>query len=310
MDSLGVRTIALTKSFDQTRAVDNLNIEVERGSIFGLLGPNGAGKTTTIAMLLGLLPPSSGTASVLGYDTITQSDDIRQNTGALLEDHGLYEQLTAKENLDYYGRIWRIPPEGRRVREMQLLDSMDLWDRRDDRVSTWSTGMKRRLGLARSLMHHPEMLFLDEPTAGLDVIAAHQVREDLSNLAETEGITIFLTTHNMVEAERLCDRVAVIKHGRLVTVGSPADLRAASGLKLEIEGTGFDPITISALSGIEDVEAARVDGDRLVIDLSAPIDPTPVVRLLLDSGAHVQSVNKDAASLEEVFITLIEEESS
>jgi len=242
----------------------------------------------------------------LGFDVAEQGHDIRQRTGALLEDDGLYEQLTARENLDFYARIWGVTD--RPLREMALLDAMGLWERRDERVADWSTGMKRRLAIARSLIHYPEVLFLDEPTAGLDVLAAKNVREDLASLSEGEGITIFLTTHNMVEAERLCDQVAVIRSGGLVAVGNPDELRAGSGLRLEIKGSGFTQEAISTLATWQDISGVTAEDHRLVIDLEEPIDATPIVGHLIDSGAHVQGVTTDSASLEDVFITLMDEE--
>src|SRR5512143_3678316 len=224
-----IRIDALARRFGTLCAVDGLSLQVPAGIVFGFLGPNGAGKTTTINLLLGLLEPTSGRAEVLGVDPWTQGEEVRRRTGAVLEHTGVYEQLSAEENLEFYGRAWRIPAEVRRARVRELLSAMDLWERRGEKAGTWSRGMQQRLALARALLHRPSLLFLDEPTAGLDVLAATAVRTDLAALARTSGTTIFLTTHNMAEAERLCSVVAVIRAGRVLTIGSPDDLRARIG---------------------------------------------------------------------------------
>jgi len=222
---IAVHTDHLTRDFGPVRAVDDLCLEVPAGTVFGFLGPNGAGKTTTIQVLLGLLEPSAGRATVLGLDTRTQGQEIRESCGALLEHHGLYEQFTAEENLELQARIWQLSRRERTVRVRELLERLDLWDRRKDRTGTWSRGMKQRLALARTLLHRPRLVFLDEPTAGLDVVSAQTVRDELAELARSEGTTIFLTTHNMTEAERLCSLVAVVREGRLMAVDHPDALR-------------------------------------------------------------------------------------
>ncbi len=218
-------TERLCRNFGEIRAVQDLDLEIPRGSIFGLLGPNGSGKTTTIRLLLGLLEPSSGSARVLGYDIRKGSDRVRQKAGALLEHDGLYERLTAQDNLDFYGRLWRLPELERRTRIEELLRRIGLWDRRREKVSTWSKGMKQKLAVARALLHRPQLVFLDEPTAGLDPLAAVALREELGQLARKEGVTIFLNTHYLAEAEKLCDLVGVIHDGRLVTVGTVREVR-------------------------------------------------------------------------------------
>jgi ABC-2 type transport system ATP-binding protein len=230
MTETAIRVEKLTRDFETVRAVDGLSLEVPSGIIFGFLGPNGAGKTTTINLLLGLLEPTSGRAEVLGFDTRTQADEVRTHIGALLEHHGLYEQLTAEDNLEFYGRVWRLPASERQARIRELLTWMGVWDRRKERVGTWGKGMKQKLALARAILHRPPLIFLDEPTGGLDVMAAVAVRDDLETLVAREGVTFFLTTHNMTEAERLCSQVAVIREGKLVAIGHPDESRArASG---------------------------------------------------------------------------------
>jgi ABC-2 type transport system ATP-binding protein len=201
---LAIQSDGLSRSFGQLRAVDDLRLEVPRGIVFGFLGPNGSGKTTTIRLLLGLLEPSAGQARVLGFDLRTQADEIRARTGALLEHSGLYERLSAEDNLEFYGRVWRLPDDARRKRREELLGNLGLWDRRKEPVGTWSRGMKQKLAIARTLLHRPALIFLDEPTAGLDPIAAAALHKDLTALVVQERVTVFLTTHNLAEAEKLC----------------------------------------------------------------------------------------------------------
>jgi ABC-2 type transport system ATP-binding protein len=228
MTSIAIRTEALTRDFKTTRAVDRLCIEVPRGTVFGFLGPNGSGKTTTIRMLLGTLEPTSGRAQVLGLDVARQSDEIRARCGALLEHCGVYERLSAEDNLELYGRICDMPANERRARIQELLETFGLWRRRRDGAGTFSRGMKQKLAVARALLPRPELVFLDEPTAGLDPLAAAELREELASIVRREGVTVFLTTHNLSEAEKLCSQVAVIRSGTLLAQGSPDELRARS----------------------------------------------------------------------------------
>ena len=308
-DGPAIQLDALTRSFGATRAVDGLSVDVPRGTIFGFLGPNGAGKTTTIHLLLGLLEPTGGQAEVLGFDPWRQGDEVRSRTGAVLEDTGIYEALTAEANLEFFARAWRMPSDQRRDRIRELLSGMGLWDRRREKAGTWSRGMQQRLALARALLHRPALLFLDEPTAGLDVMAATAVRDDLATLAGRDGATIFLTTHNMAEAERLCSVVAVIRAGRLVALGSPSELRARTGPpRLEIFGSGFDEQTIAVLRARPEVAGVqRVDG-HLTLQLGDHAESGPLVSLLVRGGAQIDEVRRGQANLEEVFVTLMEEE--
>jgi ABC-2 type transport system ATP-binding protein len=309
MTRTAIRIENLTRDFETVRAVDNLSLEVPSGIIFGFLGPNGAGKTTTINLLLGLLEPTSGRAEVLGFDTRTQSDEVRTRTGALLEHSGVYEQLSAEDNLEFYGRIWRMPATERQARIKELLTHMGVWERRKERVGTWSKGMKQKLALARAMFHRPPLVFLDEPTAGLDVMAAAAVRDDLEALAAREGVTVFLTTHNMAEAERLCRQVAVIREGGLLALGHPDELRARSGgPRLEIVGRGFSEHALQLLRARPEVVAAEVQNQHLEIDLREETDTAPLVSLMVSEGVAVEEVRRGKASLEEVFLTLMEEE--
>jgi ABC-2 type transport system ATP-binding protein len=309
MKRTAIRLENLTRDFQSVRAVDGLSLEVPAGTIFGFLGPNGAGKTTTIRLLLGLLEPTAGRAEVLGYDTCTQAQEIRGHTGALLEHPGIYEHLSAEDNLEFYGRAWRMPYIERQVRIQELLTHMGLWERRKERAGTWSKGMQQKLALARALFHRPPLVLLDEPTAGLDVPSAAAVRDDLAALAEREGTTVFLTTHNMAEAEKLCSRVAVIRQGRLVAVGHLDELRARSGgPRVEVFGHSFSDDALALLRARPEVAAAVVQNSHLAIDLRQETATAPLVSLLVGAGVQVEEVRRGKASLEDVFLTLMQEE--
>ncbi len=310
MSDLAVMTHNLSRSFGSIVALENLCLSVPRGTIFGFLGPNGAGKTTTIRLLLGLLEPSAGTARVLGYDTVAEADSVRGRCGALLEHPGLYERLSAQDNLEFYGRVYRLSPAERQSRIKELLTHAGLWERRGERVKDWSRGMRQKLALARILLHRPQLIFLDEPTAGLDAVAASTLREDLLAMKQREGVSIFLTTHYLAEAEKLCDRVAVINKGRLVAEGAPGELLAdKSGQLVRVEGAGFEQEglldAVRALPGVR--EAALVESS-LEVRLDNGDSSAPLVSLLVKRGVAVEEVRKVRASLEESFLTLLKEE--
>jgi ABC-2 type transport system ATP-binding protein len=309
MDEMAIRIQSLTRNFDGVRALDGLSLEVPGGIIFGFLGPNGAGKTTTIRLLLGLLEPTSGQAEVLGYDTRTQADQLRPQVGALLEHNGIYEQMSAEDNLEFYGRAFLLPAAERPRRIQELLVEMGLWERRKDLAGTWSRGMKQKLALARAILHRPRLVLLDEPTAGLDVQAAVAVREDLSALVERQGVTIFLTTHNMAEAEKICTQIAVIRQGRLVALGSPDELRAKTGKpQVVISGSGFTENALIRLRQQPEVESVEQQTHQLVLHLRLEPDIPALVGLLAGEGVRVTEVHQGKASLEETYLQLMEEE--
>lgn len=309
MASFAIKTTNLSKNFGSIQALDDLSIEVPSGSVFGFLGPNGAGKTTTIRLLLGLLEPSRGSGSVLGFDTVNQADQIRSHSGALLEHNGLYERLSAEDNLEFYGRVWRIPATERQARIKELLVNLDLWERRKELVVNWSRGMKQKLAMARALFHRPALLFLDEPTAGLDPSAAARLRDDLEKLVEIEGVTVFLNTHNLTEAERLCQQIGIIRDGQLVTKGSPSQLRAQIGHpQLEVTGRGINSDVLQLLRDRTEVLSANHHNNHLMIKLREPIETSHLVSLLVNSGVEVDEVIKSQSSLEEVFLSLVNED--
>ncbi len=306
-----IRTERLVRDFKSIRAVDDVTFEVPPGIVFGFLGPNGAGKTTMIRLLLGLLQPTGGAASVLGHDVRTQSGRIRERTGALLEHTGLYERLSAEQNLDFYARVWGLGSGERKARIKELLVRINLWERRSERVESWSRGMKQKLAVMRAILHRPALLFLDEPTAGLDPVASAALREDLESLSKNEGITIFLTTHNLSEAERLCSLVGVINRGKLATVGHPDDLRSRTGgTRLEISGSGFAEPVMSRLRELPGVGSVNADEKHLSLTLSPNTTAAPLVRFLVENGVAVEEVRKGAASLEEAFLAIMQEDNA
>lgn len=309
MNTFAIQTENLSRAFGNIRAVDDLTFSVPQGIVFGFLGPNGAGKTTTIRLLLGLIEPSAGKATVLGHDTRQAAAEIRQHSGALLEYNGLYERLSAEDNLEFYGRVWRMPAAERQERIRSLLTHMGLWERRKELAGNWSRGMKQKLAVARALLHRPSLVFLDEPTAGLDPVAAAALRDDLAGLAAREGVTVFLTTHNLAEAEKLCHQVGVIRQGRLLAAGALDQLRQqAGGPRLEITGQGFTPQVVEILKARPEVAGVHPNGAHLTIHLHRPVEAAPLVSLLVGAGAQVEEVRKGSANLEDAFLALMEEE--
>jgi len=301
-----IRTENITRDFGPVRALDALSLEVPKGIVFGFLGPNGAGKTTAIRVLLGLIDPTAGRAEVLGLDTRRDGSEVRTRCGALLEHPGLYERLSANDNLDFYGRAWHIPKRVRQERIRELLTRFGLWDRCDDPVGRWSRGMKQKLAVARAVLHRPDLVFLDEPTSGLDPVATAGLREDLASLAAHEGVTVFLTTHNLNEAERLCAQVGVIRGGKLLTVGSPEALRASrdSG-RVDIVARGLTDALVAELGTRAGVETAAVEGDRLTVNLASGATAAPVVAWLVQHDVAVEEVRKARATLEDAFLDLM-----
>jgi len=215
----------LTKKFKDFVAVDNVSFSVNEGEIFAFLGPNGAGKSTTIKMLTTLLRPTEGDISINGYDPIKDQDEVRRSFGIVFQDPSLDEELTALENMEFHAILYRVPKEIRKGRIEQLLKFVELWDRKDEFVKKFSGGMKRRLEVARGLIHHPKVLFLDEPTLGLDPQTRNNIWNHIKGLNKEEKMTVFFTTHYMEEAERVASRIAIIDHGKIIAVGTPNELR-------------------------------------------------------------------------------------
>jgi ABC-2 type transport system ATP-binding protein len=249
----------LVKTFGEVRAVDAISFDVEEGEIFAFLGPNGAGKTTTIQMLTTLLRPTSGTIRLDGLDPAVNAKEVRQRFGIVFQDPSLDADLTAWENMDIHGILYHVPRSTRRERTETLLRLFELWDRKDSKVKEFSGGMRRRLEIARGLLHTPKILFLDEPTLGLDPQSRNQLWTHVKHLNESERVTVFLTTHYMDEAERVARRIAIIDHGRIVAQGTPAELKSQTGTE-SLEGA-FLALTGST---IRDERATNADQMRQV----------------------------------------------
>lgn len=307
MQDITIETAGLTRRFGDTIAVNTLNLEVRRGEVFGFLGHNGAGKTTTVRLLNGVLMPDSGQAHVLGLSPIENGPALRARTGVLTETPSLDERLTARDNLTIYANLYGVPmgDVARRVNEM--LATFDLADRAAEKVGGYSKGMKQRLALARAFLHRPELLFLDEPTSGLDPVSTRQVHEMIHHISAQEGGTVFLCTHNLNEAQRLCDRVAVMEHGRLVAIGTPETLarQLGQGLRFEIE-VAPDQAAQAArlLHGLPPVLRAETNRDVLLVSVSARAAIPDILAALVTDGIRIYRAAPLDASLEEIYFTL------
>jgi ABC-2 type transport system ATP-binding protein len=242
----------LTKRFGKTTAVDGISFDVKKGETFGFLGPNGAGKTTTIRMLVGLSQPTNGKASILGLDINSEIVQIKKHIGVVPEISNLYDELSAIDNLIFMAQLYGVPSRERREKSEELLKIFRLYERKDSLFCTFSRGMKRALTIAAALIHNPEVLFLDEPTVGLDVVAARSLRNLISNLRQ-QGVTIFLTTHYLEEADLLCDRVAILVKGRVLAIDTPLSLKAKTDTKSLEEAfmkiTGLEPEVLAIEKG-------------------------------------------------------------
>lgn len=304
----------LTKTFGSHVAVDRLNFEVEEGEVFGLLGPNGAGKTTTVRMLACLISPSGGSANIGGYKISENPLEVRQTVGILTESPSLYERLTAYENMDFFAEAYSLSdPQEKSTRIRELLDFFDLWERRNDKVAGFSKGMKQKLAIARALVHKPPVLFLDEPTAGLDPEAAKEVRDLMEMLSRREKHTILLCTHHLEDAEKLCSRVMMISRGKSVVVGTPDELRERIAGKptVQIALKKLDSGIIEAVKKVSQVEQVNADKSAsiLTVTLDDAQSGTPeVVRKIVEADGLVLCVNILRPSLEEAYLKLIKEE--
>jgi ABC-2 type transport system ATP-binding protein len=302
-----VQTSGLTKKFGSLVAVDHMDLSVKSGEIFGFLGPNGAGKTTTVRILCGLMMPTSGTATVVGHDVVTEPEEVKQRIGYMPQAYGLYDDLTVDENLEFFGSVYRVPRDERRKRADEILQLVRLEESRKHYAGQLSGGMKRRMSLAVSLIHNPQLLILDEPTAGVDPPLRRIFWQYFRELNK-RGVTFFINTHYMDEAE-LCDRLALISYGRLVSLGSPTELKrkAVGGERVEFV-TADLPRTGEILKDSELVrEVHSSDGGiQLIVEEAASAIPR-LTSLLREHGVEVLQVRQLQPSLEDVFIKLVEE---
>ncbi len=298
-----IKTQRLTKRFGDNTAVDSLTLEIARGEVFGFLGPNGAGKTTTVRMLSCLIGPTDGMALVNGYDIVREPMQVRASVGVLTESPGMYNRLSAERNLTIYARLYDVDDPARQVEK--YLSMLGLWERRQEPVGAFSKGMKQKLAIARALIHEPQTLFLDEPTAGLDPAAAKMVRDFIEEL-KTEGRTIFLTTHNLDEAERLCDRIAVMR-SRLIAVDTPDALRIGLfGQHVRVQIANLSEAHRIAAAALPSVKEVRVQNDALLVSLDHPDRDNPaLINALVSAGAQIQYVQPSDASLEDVYLQLV-----
>jgi len=300
----------LTRKFGDVTAVDGLTLTIAEGEVFGLLGPNGAGKTTTIRMLAGLIGKSSGDAWVAGCRVGDQAAarKLRSLVGLMPEEAGLYPDLSAARTLDFYGRLYGVPYGMRALRTERLLTMLDLWDRRNDRVRTFSKGMKQRLTIARALINDPPVLFLDEPTANLDPEGAKTVRDFLLEL-KRENRTILLNTHQLAEAERVCDRVGIM-HTRLIAVGTPEGLRSTAGDGAARRATAIQlaVVTDAVLAAARGTSRADVTvaGNTITIPVDKPERDNPeLVKAIVAAGGEIQFISGSAPTLEETYLKLL-----
>jgi ABC-2 type transport system ATP-binding protein len=288
----------LVKSYGEVEAVRGVSFTVSRGEAFGFLGPNGAGKSTTINMLCTLARPTSGTARVSGFDVAAERDDVRRRIGLVFQDQTLDGYLTAEQNLRMHAELYGIDPGVVPARMRQMLEMVDLWDRRDQPVMTFSGGMKRRLEIARGLLHSPRVLFLDEPTIGLDPQTRSSIWRYIRALQEAEGTTIFMTTHYMDEAE-LCDRIAIVDRGEVVVLDTPAALKASVGADRVTLGTADDDAALAALRDRFGIEAAMAEG---AVTFHVASGEAFVPRLFAELGVGITAVAVSRPTLDDVFM--------
>src|SRR5829696_2729870 len=303
-------TGTLRRKWMDVEAVRGVTFGIERGELFGLLGPNGAGKTTTIKMLITLLLPTSGTARVLGYDVVKDPREVRKRIGYVFGgERGVYERLSGYDNLRYFAELYGVPPKEIRPRIESLLELVGLKGREQERTEGYSRGMKQRLHIARGLLHDPPVVFLDEPTIGLDPVGARELRATIASLADA-GKTILLTTHYMFEADALCDRIAVITRGEIVAEGTPADLKrtVAAGTVVEVEVFGVPDGLVERVRDLEGVTSVSVEereqAQVLLVQTPTDVELTHTILGTLD-GANVGRISRREPTLEDAYVALV-----
>lgn len=296
-----IQMSGLTKKFGNFTAVDSIDLEINEGEIFGLLGPNGAGKTTTISMLCTLLKPTSGTAIINGFD-VNNKSSVRKSIGIVFQDQSLDDELTGRENLDFHGRLYKVSKNDRKQRIDEVLKLVDLTEKSNDLVKTYSGGMKRRLEIARGFLHHPKILFLDEPTLGLDPGTRRVIWDYIKKLNHDEKMTIIITTHYMEEADYLCDRIAIVDHGKIVMLDTPENLKNVIGGDL-ISLETAEPEKLKGLLKFSEIKEMSVTDKELNIttDKGETLIPK-IMQVVCDNNLTVTSVHLKKPTLEDVFI--------
>jgi ABC-2 type transport system ATP-binding protein len=304
MTEPAVETYTLVKTFNGIKAVKGIDLTIERGELFGFLGPNGAGKTTTISMLCTILKPTSGTARVWGHDISKEPDHVRSSIGIVFQDPSLDDQLTARENLRFHARLYKVSREEIDRRINELLEIVELQDRADDVVKTYSGGMRRRLEIARGLLHHPHVLFLDEPTLGLDPQTRRHIWTYIERLNKEQQVTILLTTHYMDEANYLCNRIAIIDHGTIVAQDSPAKLKESlGGDVVSLTATPISDELLASLRAVDNVKEVKVVDSTIQLTIA---NSKKTIPLLFDTvarcDASVSSISLREPTLDDVFM--------
>lgn len=292
----------LRRSFDKLEVLKGISLDVPQGDVYGFLGPNGVGKTTTLRILLGLIKADAGSVQVLGRDPKHHGDWIRSRCGVLLEHHGLYERMTAFDNLRFHAKMQRMDPVSARKRIDHVFEMMGLEERKNELVGDWSRGMKRRLAVHRAFLHKPEIVFLDEPTSGFDPRAAKELRQHIRETAET-GTTVFLTTHNMAEAEAMCDSIGILDKGNLISQGDLQNIRGGQQVHFIGEIPKSSIATIKRRKQVANIEQTA-EGIRVFLheDLGA----TPMIQTILRAGGTLEEVRREGNSLEETFLEALE----
>ncbi|MHC1630733.1 MAG: ATP-binding cassette domain-containing protein [Methanotrichaceae archaeon] len=305
MDRAAIAASGLTMKFDGFTAVDKVDLQIEKGELFGLLGPNGAGKSTIIKMLTTMLRPTKGSAQVWGHEILKERDAIRSSIGVVFQDPSVDSKLTGKENLDFHGRMYGMNKSLREKRIEEVLELVDLTDKADLLLEDYSGGMQRRLEIARGLMHHPHVLFLDEPTLGLDAQTRRYIWDYIRKMNRDEGVTVILTTHYMEEADNLCNRVAIIDQGKIVALDTPENLKDLIGtdiITLKIQDEDQEDL-VEALSRFDWIESVDVSGEAVNLSVDHGESRIPDIVLgACQAGVKIRSVNIHVPTLEDVFL--------
>jgi ABC-2 type transport system ATP-binding protein len=298
-----IETFDLTKKFGRFTAVDGVNIQVKEGEIFGLLGPNGAGKSTTISMLCTILRPTSGTAKINGYDIVQQPGHVRKSIGIVFQDPSIDDKLTGRENMELHADLYDVPRDVMHSRIDEVLKLVELEDRASHFVNTYSGGMRRRLEIARSLIHYPKVLFLDEPTIGLDPQSRDHIWNYIKDLKERENITIILTTHYMEEADELCDRIAIIDRSKIIAMDTPHNLKEKLENEMITIETKDNDLFISKLNETKLAEnITEIDGKLNLSVKNAHTSLPRIVELAVSAGVYIDSIEIREPDLDDVFI--------
>ena len=297
----------VTKRFNGSPVLDEINLKVRKGEIFGYLGPDGSGKTTTMRIMLGLLKPTSGKVLINGKEPDDSNSDLRSSIGVLMENNGLCEQLSTYQNLLYYARLYGVPESDRVEKIERLLEFAGLSDRRNEKTGRFSAGMKRKLGLARAMIHDPEILFLDEPTAGLDPESRMLVRDLILRLSEDEGMTVFLNTHDLAEVEKVCSNAAILEGGRIRACDTIVGLRRSHDkpvLEITLVDTGYAERTLDLLTSQDHMYDCERDDRRVTVTLNGE-SPSTVLAMLVTNGIAVEEVKNATKSLEAVYLDIM-----